>query len=300
MSRARNLKPGFFQNELLAECDPLARLLFEALWGEADREGRLEDRPKRLKVKCLPYDNCDINELLEQLGSREFILRYEVDEVRYIAIPNFLKHQNPHCKEAPSRIPAPIQGCASTGKAPGEHDAGSVASTVQAPDKHDASTENSGTSPADSLIPSSLIPDSKPIAQQAERRVENLPRSFDRFWSAYPRHVGKQAAAKAFAKITPDEKLLGVMLAALARQNGSEQWLRDGGQFVPHPATWLNGRRWEDEITAARVDRAGSVSSRPSARDSFKDQTYTGTPLEQLPASIRARLEASATEGADV
>ena len=48
MARARNIKPGFFANENLAECDPLARLLFAGLWCLADREGRLEDRPKRI------------------------------------------------------------------------------------------------------------------------------------------------------------------------------------------------------------------------------------------------------------
>ena len=51
MPRARNVKPGFFKNELLAECEPLARILFEGLWCEADREGRLEDRPRRLKAE---------------------------------------------------------------------------------------------------------------------------------------------------------------------------------------------------------------------------------------------------------
>jgi hypothetical protein len=285
VARARNIKPGFFKNEILVELPFEFRLLFVGTWTIADREGRFEDRPTRIKMELFPADNVDVDAGLQALHDKGFIQRYRAGEASYCQILAWCKHQNPHVKEAPSTIPASDEHCAST---------------VQAPDEHDACIENSGTSPADSLIPSSLIPDSKPIAQQAERRVENLPRSFDRFWSAYPRHVGKQAAAKAFAKITPDEKLLGVMLAALARQNGSEQWLRDGGQFVPHPATWLNGRRWEDEITAARVDRAGSVSSRPSARDSFKDQTYTGTPLEQLPASIRARLEASATEGADV
>jgi len=54
VARARNIKPGFFKNDQLAECHPLARLLFAGLWCEADRAGRLKDRPKRLKVECLP------------------------------------------------------------------------------------------------------------------------------------------------------------------------------------------------------------------------------------------------------
>ena len=61
MARSRNIKPGFFLNDDLAECEPLARLLFAGLWCIADREGRLEDRPKRIKIEVLPYDNCDVN-----------------------------------------------------------------------------------------------------------------------------------------------------------------------------------------------------------------------------------------------
>lgn len=118
MSRARNIKPGFFKNDTLAECSPLARILFAGLWCEADREGRLEDRPKRLKADCLPYDDCDVDSLLDDLAGRGFIVRYVVDGARYIAIPEFLKHQNPHCKEAASSIPAPDKHRASTVRAP--------------------------------------------------------------------------------------------------------------------------------------------------------------------------------------
>lgn len=70
---------------------------------------------------------------------------------------------------------------------------------------------------------------------------------FDHFWKAYPRHVGKDPARKAFAKLKPDEALWETMLTALNRQKQSDQWQRDGGQYIPYPATWLNQRRWEDE-----------------------------------------------------
>jgi hypothetical protein len=113
MSRARNIKPGFFRNDLLAECDPLARILFAGLWCIADREGRLEDRPKRIKAECLPYDDCDPDELLSQLASRGFITRYVVDSAQFISINEFGKHQNPHVKEAASAIPAPCKHGAS-------------------------------------------------------------------------------------------------------------------------------------------------------------------------------------------
>lgn len=70
---------------------------------------------------------------------------------------------------------------------------------------------------------------------------------FARFWEAYPRKVGKGAAEKAFSKLHPTEELLTAMLRAIQAQKQSSQWQRDGGQYIPHPATWLNQLRWEDE-----------------------------------------------------
>jgi len=71
--------------------------------------------------------------------------------------------------------------------------------------------------------------------------------AFDRFWSSWPKKVAKAAAKKAWAKLSPDEVLLEQILEALDRQKRSDQWTRDGGQYIPYPATWLRGRRWEDE-----------------------------------------------------
>lgn len=107
MARARNLKPSFFTNEVLAEIHPLGRLLFQGLWCVSDREGRLEDRPRKLKAELLPYDECDVDSLLNALQMHGFILRYEANNSRYIQVLNFKKHQNPHMKEAESSIPAP-------------------------------------------------------------------------------------------------------------------------------------------------------------------------------------------------
>lgn len=69
---------------------------------------------------------------------------------------------------------------------------------------------------------------------------------FERFWEAYPRKVAKADALKAFEKNVP-EPLLATVLNALEKQKRSESWIKDGGKFIPYPATWLNGKRWEDE-----------------------------------------------------
>ena len=131
MARSRNIKPGFFMNDALAEVDPLGRLLFAGLWCIADRDGRLEDRPKRIKAEVLPYDDCDVDDLLNQLVKHDFIIRYEVEGEFYIQVINFLKHQNPHKNEVDSIIPAPENSDTSMVQVP----ECSVISTVQVPEQ---------------------------------------------------------------------------------------------------------------------------------------------------------------------
>jgi hypothetical protein len=108
VARARNIKPGLFKNEILGVADPLYTLLFEGLWILADRSGRLEDRPLRIKGEVFPYrDGLDVEAMLGWLVESGFIQRYAVDGKRYIMILEFVKHQNPHKNEAESVIPAP-------------------------------------------------------------------------------------------------------------------------------------------------------------------------------------------------
>lgn len=71
---------------------------------------------------------------------------------------------------------------------------------------------------------------------------------FAEFWSAYPTKVGKQPARKAFDKVKVPVKTL---VDAIERQKCSSQWSKDGGQYIPNPATWLNQQRWEDILPEA-------------------------------------------------
>jgi predicted phage replisome organizer len=92
------------------------------------------------------------------------------------------------------------------------------------------------------------------VTQQNKNKNKNiymLKNGFNLFWERYPKKLAKRDAEKAFAKINPDEKLFNLILEKLELYKQSEAWLKDGGQFIPYPATWLNGRRWEDEITPA-------------------------------------------------
>lgn len=121
MARTRLIKPSFFLNDTLQGYAPHARLLFIGLWCLADREGRLEDRPERIKAQIFPYERVGVDKLLTSLHDGGFIVRYESENARYIQVVNFLKHQTPHVKEQASTIPAPTQTGACTGLAPDEH-----------------------------------------------------------------------------------------------------------------------------------------------------------------------------------
>ena len=170
MARSRNIKPGFFTNDELAECSPYARLLFAGLWTIADKEGRLDDRPKKIKALVLPFDTVDCDDLLAQLHAKNFITRYVVEGNGYIQINNWKKHQNPHCKEAASDIPELSKQESSNEEAPVKPDAIPVQlaeektqpiESNEAPEMHGASQvqeqDENNLNPADSL---NLIPDS--------------------------------------------------------------------------------------------------------------------------------------------
>jgi hypothetical protein len=105
VARARNIKPGFFRNADLVELPVETRLCFIGLWTLCDREGRLEDRPKQIKMELFPADPFDVGAMLDQLQESGFVVRYEVDGSKFIEVVNFIKHQDPHYKEKASEIP---------------------------------------------------------------------------------------------------------------------------------------------------------------------------------------------------
>ena len=104
---------------------------------------------------------------------------------------------------------------------------------------------------------------------------------FDLFWSVYPRKIGKGAAELAWKKIRPDDTLQGRIVDAVKAQCKSEQWKRDGGQFIPHPATWLNGKRWEDVLDIAITQDKPPVMYKT---------TPTRPPGEAPPPEVREAL----------
>jgi len=259
MARTRSIKPGFFDNEILGDLPPLTRLLFIGLWTIADREGRLEDKPRRIKKMLLGYDDVDadgVDQMLQSLQDTGFIFRYEVDGNKYIQVVNFLKHQNPHVREKPSEIPPPPDFIA-------EHHE----STIQAPDLHSADTVQAGPitvnlSPTTGTL--SPTTDNPPEGEDdvdgpdEQPKKSLLERRFDEFWAAYPKKVGKKAAWAAWKKVKPDAELFDKIMTAIGRSKATWQWQRENGRYIPNPKTWLNEGRWDDEYEEGPINGVNS------------------------------------------
>jgi len=235
MARIRSLKPDFFKDEDLAVLPFEARLLFEGLWCYADKEGRLEDRPKYLKAEIFPYDKIDIEKLLNLLSSPQiperpqkvFIRRYTVNCRNYIDIPEFLKHQSPHNTEKDSVLP-PFNGVLTVNNTLINND-----------------TQSSG--------------ESYPISLSESKSL--LKNKFEIFYKSYPKKKAKIEAEKAFSKLNPDDTLLNAMLSAIDKAKKSEDWMKDKGRYIPYPATWINAKRWLDEETESHP-LAGTISDK--------------------------------------
>ena len=291
MARSRNIKPGFFENDALAEISPLGRLLFIGLWTIADKAGRLEDRPKKIKAQVLPYDDCDVEALLTNLWERGFIQCYVTSGTRYIQIANWAKHQQPHVKEPESLHPAPDENSASPVQArckPG-------ASTVQASDETGTCTLQKPLIP-DSL---NLIPEvqtaravcgeadaspaglddkpanaTKPKTKKAPKEPKADPsldellggktsKTWERFW--------KTMGVWNRDKLPAPKKLAVVWLAACNRADPREIYrgalsyrerfmpparASDESRFMRSPLVWLEEDGWLSETVAMELENA--------------------------------------------
>ena len=120
---------------------------------------------------------------------------------------------------------------------------------------------------------------------KSKEKVQEKEKLFERFWTAYPRRVAKQTAMRAFEKIDPDEAMLETMIAAIGKWKMTDQWNEAGGQFIPHPATWLNQRRWEDELPKPGKQKPTVIAQMYEQRD------YSGVDAELMAMQDREMEE---------
>lgn len=222
----RIIKDSITKSEKISELTDFQFRLWVHLITYVDDYGRGDARPAIIRGACFPLrdrmTNKDIEKGLADLAGAGCVGLYKVDGKPYLYFPNWEKHQR--VRQKVSKCPAPedcdeeLQDAANGGELP--QDAARIQSRIQNPES-ESRIQNPNTREARGA-------------------------GFEEFWKAYPRKEGKQKARQAFEKVTVP---LETLLQAVERQKTSAQWTKDGGQFIPHPATWLNGKRWEDQFT---------------------------------------------------
>ena len=258
MARSRIIKPEFWSDEKLAKLSLQARLLYIGLWNTSDDAGTTQGHPLWLKSQIFPYDQISTTQIrrwLQDLVNLGRILPYTVKGEQYYFIPGFLKHQKIQ-HPSPAKNPAPPRQVCDlfmSGSRPAHEQTETEAET-----QTEAEAETKAAPEAQSL--------------------------FKRFWQAYPKKKSKGQAEKAWSAISPDEPLLNRMLASLRQAVRSPDWQKEGGKYIPYPATWLFARAWEDETgpPAAGALPRGCGSVRPLVLEELKGAPPAFTGPEAL------------------
>ena len=228
MARSRNIKPSIMDNEDLAALPALTRLLFIYMWMLADREGRLEDRPSRIKKQALGYDDGSADEMLNELAKAGFIERYESQGAKVIQILAFNKHQTPHIRESASELPCKVS---STTKAVPSTNLGSAEPSPGSPDSPFPLPDTP------SLIPDSLNSEANAsVAKATGKKTSEPMNDKDKIFTyGVPMLVNAGSTDKAARSF----------LAGLAKGHGDAsvvQALRDCIKAKAiDPLTWLAG-----------------------------------------------------------
>ena len=232
MARIRTVKPEFFTSEDIVALEPLTRLLYIAVWCEADKEGRLVWKPLTFKLRYFPADSCDIQDMCQALVDAQLVVLYGNG---YAYIPSFKAHQHINPRETASQLPEPD---ASTTRQP-------RVGTRQDRDS-DAQGGREGK------------------GKEGDKRVasrDEAPAGFAAFWQAWPVTDRKQAKGKCLDawKKASAERDAAVILAHVESLKVSTGWQKNGGEFIPAPLVYLNQRRWEGaEASNDASDRIGS------------------------------------------
>lgn len=225
MARIRTIKPEFFTSEDIVSLSPLARLFYVSLWCEADREGRFEWKPRTLKMRYLPADDCDISALCQELIDGGMVVLYEADGRTYAHIPGFTRHQVINNREQESDIPEPPK--------PSSDRVRDASLTRESGRKEGKEGKERNTRDAD--------------AARDDDPSPSAPDGFETFWAEWPgggRKGGKAECLKVWRKDRLEAQAANIVAHVKALKT-SREWLKDGGEFIPAPVVYLRGKRWD-------------------------------------------------------
>jgi len=233
MARIRTIKPEFFTSEDIVALTPLTRLLYIALWCEADKEGRLVWKPMTFKLRYMPGDNCDIQAMCQEILDRGLVKLYG-DGLAYI--PSFAAHQHINPRESASQLPDHNEQPRVGTRQPRVGTGANLNVHAQ------VGREGKGKEGITPRVDDAADPD-------LGKQKTELP-GFESFWKTWPTNDRKQAKGKcldAWKKASAERDAALVLAHVSSLKNSS--WLKDGGQFVPAPLVYLNQRRWEGADT---------------------------------------------------
>lgn len=221
MARSRMIKPEFWDDQKLCSISRDARLTFIGLWTNSDDYGVVKGHPAWLKSQIYPYDDIKTQVFqgwLKELEIIKVILPFNHSCEIYYHIKNFDRHQVIN-RKSKCRNPQP----------PDVLSEDSVSAHGVVMDETETETE--------------VKQKQKPV-----RGMSTHDEQFDQFWQAYPKKVGRIKAKEAWSKMNGTRPTLNIILSKISELKDSEQWKKEGGQYIPNPATWLNRGGWDDEL----------------------------------------------------
>ena len=245
----RIVKESICTSDNIDQLTPFEENVFIRLLVNCDDYGRMDAREKILASRLFPLKTLKPGQIVDAMNAlvrAELVTVYEVGGKPYVQMNTWEKHQQIRAHK--SKYP-PI-------------DEGNGYQLIS-----DAS--KCPRNPIQSNTESNPNPNTNTTSAKADMNAR-----FETFWKAYPKHVNKKGAEKAFVKLNPDDGLLETMLAAVERQKQTAQWREQNGQFIPHPTTWLNGRRWEDELPAGKTG-IKAVSAQDYEQREYEDEHET-------------------------
>lgn len=234
----RILKESVCYSENIDGLTLFQEVFFYRLIVNCDDYGRMDARTKVLSSKLFPLRDVkdkEIRESLAALVAAELVTVYESEGHLYLQMNTWDRHQTIRAKK--SKYPAFDSNCKQMNadeiicKQMNANVAVIQSNPIQSisESKSESEYENPNRNPS-----------------SGGRKESALDELFDLFWNVYPRKESKPNARKAFDKIKPDRELVETMIQSVQRWKMSQQW--QDSQFIPYPASWLNQRRWEDEI----------------------------------------------------
>lgn len=211
-------------------------VFFYRLMVNCDDYGLCDARPKIIASKCYPLKSFDIKKIqanVDALVKVGLVIAYEVDGKPYLAIAKWAEHQQIRAKRA--KFPLP-------------NDPSAII--------------------CNQAIANVPVIQSNPIQSTQSNDCIVGSDGFDEFWTVYPKKKSKGDAEKAWKKIKPSAELVEKIVSKVNLLKSTEQWSKDGGKFIPYPASWLNAMGWEDEVDTS-IPATGQVRSGMSFAERF-------------------------------